>query len=80
MASNRMDRLFTLGIAGTILTCLACFTPGAVALFGLLGLARWAGSLDYVLFPLLGLFVALLAYGTCRRRGPRTGTQGTEGT
>src|SRR5574337_158110 len=55
-----------LGIGGTILTCVACFTPLAVALLGVIGLAGWAGYLDYVLFPLLALFVGLLMLGFLR--------------
>ena len=74
MAGEKRDRLLTGGVAGTIVTCLACFTPAAVALLGLLGLARWAGYLDHMLFPLLGLFLILLAYGYWQRRqGERRG-------
>ena len=60
--------LARLGIIGTILTCIACFTPLAVALLGVIGLARWAGYLDYILFPLLAVFVGLLLVGLVRRR------------
>ena len=68
MSPKKRDGLFTLGIAGTILACLACFTPAAVGLLGLLGLARWAGYLDYVLFPLLAVWLILLGYSYWRRR------------
>ncbi len=61
-------QLFNLGIVGTILACVVCFTPAAVALLGLLGLAGWAGNLDYALFPLLGLFLFLLGYSYWPRR------------
>ena len=67
------EHLLKLGIAGTILACVACFTPAAVALLGLLGLAGWAGYLDYVLFPLLGLFLILLGYGYWQRRQKERG-------
>ncbi len=63
------------GLAGTVLACIACFTPAAVALLGLLGLARWAGYLDYVLFPLLGVFLSILGYSYWKRRqAERAGT------
>ena len=62
------------GIVGTILACVACFTPAAVALLGVLGLARWAGYLDYVLFPLLGVFLIILGYGYWRWRAERAGS------
>lgn len=73
--------LLKLGIAGTVLTCVACFTPAAVAVLGLLGLARWTGYLDYVLLPLLALFLVLLGYGWRRRRwGARLAKAPREGT
>jgi len=57
-----------LGIIGITLTCLACFTPLAVTLLGVIGLAQWAGYLDYALFPLLALCVGLLLVGfICRQ-------------
>ncbi len=68
MEREKGDRLLKVGIAGTILMCLACFTPAAVAMLGILGLARWAGYLDYVLFPLLGLFLVLLGYSYWQRQ------------
>jgi mercuric ion transport protein len=75
MPGKKGEALLTLGMAGTILTCAACFTPAGVVLLGLLGLARWADYLDYVLFPLLGLFLILLGYSYLqRRRAGRTGT------
>jgi mercuric ion transport protein len=61
-----------LGIGGTILTCLACFTPLAVTLLGVIGMAEWAGYLDYVLFPLLALCVGLLLVGFIRRQHDAT--------
>ncbi len=76
MPEQKGDRLLKWGIAGTILACVACFTPAAVDFLGLVGLAQWAGYLDYVLFPLLGLFVILLGYGAWQRRhGERRGTE-----
>ncbi len=68
MPGKKGDSVLKVGIAGTILTCLACFTPAAVVLFGALGLARWAGYLDYALFPLLGLFLVLLGFSYWQRR------------
>lgn len=65
---SKLTGLAWLGIGGTIFTCLACFTPLAVTLLGVIGLARWAGYLDYALFPLLALFAALLLIGLVRRR------------
>jgi len=68
LPGEKGGRLLKVGILGTILACVACFTPAALVLLSLLGLARWAGFLDYVLFPLLALFVIALACGAWQRR------------
>lgn len=62
------DRLLRIGIIGAILTALCCFTPVLVVLFGALGLAALVGYLDYVLFPLLGVFVLLIIIGWYRQQ------------
>lgn len=56
----KRKRLLKIGIVGTILIALCCFTPTLLILFGALGLAAFAGYLDYVLFPLLALFILLI--------------------
>lgn len=61
------SRLLRIGIIGTILTALCCFTPVLVLLLGALGLAAVVGYLDYVLFPLLAVFILLLIVGWYRR-------------
>ena len=65
---TQLSGLARLGIGGTIFTCIACFTPLAVTLLGVIGLARWAGYLDYALFPLLALCVGVLMVGLSRRQ------------
>lgn len=59
----RTKRLLKLGIIGTVITALCCFTPVLLVTFGALGLA---GYLDYVLFPMLGVFLLLLIAGAVR--------------
>ena len=61
------NRLLRIGIIGTVLTALCCFTPVLVVLFGALGLAALVGYLDYVLFPLLVVFLLLVVVGWYRR-------------
>jgi mercuric ion transport protein len=79
MAQKGTPPLLKLGIVGTLLTCVTCFTPAAVMLLGFFGLARWAGYLDSILFPLLGLFLVLLGYGYWQRwHGGRAGAPGRE--
>jgi mercuric ion transport protein len=62
------NRLLKVGVIGTVLTALCCFTPILVIIFGALGLAALVGYLDYVLFPLLGVFVLLVIVGWYRRK------------
>ena len=61
------ERLLRVGIIGAVLTALCCFTHVLVILFGALGLAALVGYLDYVLFPLLAVFVLLVVVGWYRR-------------
>jgi len=61
------NRLLQVGIIGTILTALCCFTPVLVILLSALGLAAVVGYLDFVLFPLLGVFILLVIIGWYRR-------------
>jgi len=51
------------GIWGSIIAAICCFTPVLVVGLGLIGLAAFTQYLDYVLFPMLGLFVILAFYG-----------------
>jgi mercuric ion transport protein len=60
--------LLRLGIVGSIVAALCCFTPVLVLLFGFLGLSAWVGVLDRVLLPALGFFVLLTAYALWRRQ------------
>jgi mercuric ion transport protein len=56
------------GIIGSVVAAICCFTPLLVILLGAVGLSAWLGMLDFVLFPALGLFLAITAYGLWRRR------------
>jgi mercuric ion transport protein len=52
--------LLKVGIIGSVIAALCCFTPILVILFGALGISALVGYLDYVLFPLLGLFLIVI--------------------
>ncbi len=67
MVSGR--RLIRVGAIGSLVTALCCFTPVLVWLLGGLGLSAILGYLDYVLLPLLLVFVLLLVVGIVRYRG-----------
>lgn len=56
------DRWFKTGLWGTTVTAICCFTPLLPWILGLLGLAALTGYLDYILFPLLAIFLAITIY------------------
>lgn len=62
-----ISNLTKLGLVGTVVTALCCFTPILVILFGTLGLSWLVGYLDYFFFPLLFLFVGITIYAFLRR-------------
>ena len=51
------------GIIGSLVAALCCFTPILAMLLGVLGLGWLTGYLDYVLFPVLFIFLGLTVYG-----------------
>ncbi len=61
-------KLLKVGIIGTVIAALCCFTPVLVVLFGVVGLSAFTGYLDLVLFPALGIFVILTVFALWRRR------------
>ena len=65
MAANKC---FKAGLWGSIIAAICCFTPVLVIGLGAIGLAAFTPYLDYVLFPLLGLFLILTFYGWLQRR------------
>ena len=67
-------KLFKTGLWGTIVTAICCFTPLLPWVLGLVGLAILTPYLDYVLFPLLFLFLAIAFWGW--RRARRTAERG----
>jgi|TARA_R100001224_G_scaffold113588_1_gene99559 mercuric ion transport protein len=65
--------LLRLGIVGTIIVALCCFTPVLVILVAAVGLSALTGYLDYVLIPALLIFLGLTVYAV-RRRSKRSDT------
>ena len=67
--------LLRIGVIGTIVAVLCCFTPVLVILVTAVGLSAIIGWLDYVLFPALGGFAVLTLYALwrMRRRASRDG-------
>ena len=60
--------LLKVGIIGTIVVALCCFTPVLVLLLGAVGLSAIVGWLDFALFPALAFFVGLTAFALWKRR------------
>ena len=65
---DRRSRLLGIGIVGTVIAALCCFTPVLVVLLGAVGLAALTGYLDYVLLPALVFFIGLTVYALYRRK------------
>lgn len=62
------NTLLKVGVTGTVLAALCCFTPVLVILLGLVGLSAFVGYLDYVLFPALAAFIGLTLYALHHKR------------
>lgn len=76
----RTQTLLRTGIIGTVVTIICCFTPALVVLLGAAGLSIWLGWLDYILFPLLLLFVAVTIVALVQRARHRPSQQSSSGT
>ena len=61
--SDIMNNMSKVGLVGTLVTAVCCFTPALVVVLSLVGLSALTGYLDMVLLPLLVLFVVLWIYG-----------------
>ncbi len=60
--------LLKLGLTGTIVTAICLFTPTLAWLLALSGMAGWLAWTDYVLLPLLAVFLGVTAYAVLRAR------------
>ncbi len=63
------SRLLSLGVAGTVITAVCCFTPALVLILGVLGLSAAVGWLDDVLLPALAASAGLTIFALIRLRG-----------
>ncbi len=70
--------LLRIGLIGTVVAAICCFTPVLVILFGVVGLSAAVGYLDYVLFPALAIFLAITGYALWRRSRRGTDPQGDQ--
>lgn len=72
--------LLKVGIIGTVVAALCCFTPVLVILFGVVGLSAMVGYLDLVLFPALGVFILLTIYALWRKNAREAAVSERNGT
>lgn len=63
------DRLLKRGLGGALFMAVCCFTPLLVVVVAGVGLSALTGWLDYVLFPLLFLCLAVVAQALWLRAG-----------
>ncbi len=66
------ETLLRVGVVGSILAALCCFTPLLLILLGVVGLGALTGYLDYVLLPALAGFVGITIWALHRQRRSRT--------
>ncbi|SIS64614.1 mercury resistance system transport protein MerF [Salimicrobium flavidum] len=64
----RENKWFIGSLTGFFVTLLCCATPLLVISLGLLGLGAWVGYLDYVLIPLLIVFLILVFVSNKKRK------------
>ena len=69
---DNQSRLLKVGLIGTVIAALCCFTPVLVILFGAVGLSAMLGWLDYVLLPALAVFIGITVYALWKRRNSET--------
>ena len=61
-------QLLGLGLFGTVILALCCFTPVLVILLGIVGMSAVLGWLDFFLLPALAFFIGLTVYAVWRRQ------------
>ena len=66
------QKLLRVGIIGSVIAALCCFTTVLVSLLAVVGLSAAVGWLDYVLFPALFIFIGITIYAVHRRRKAAT--------
>lgn len=69
--TQNSNTLLRVGIIGTVLVAVCCFTPLLVILLGLVGLSALTGFLDYVLLPALAIFIGVMLYAIGRKRSAK---------
>jgi mercuric ion transport protein len=66
------DRWLKIGAVGAIITAVCCFTPVLVIIFSALGIAVITAWLDFILLPLLAVFLILIGWSLWKRHQIRS--------
>ncbi len=72
-------RLLKIGIVGTVVAALCCFTPLLGGLLAGVGLSALVGWLDYVLLPALAIFIGIVVYALVRQWRGKASASAQEG-
>lgn len=74
MNAMKDKKFLRVGLVGTGIAAICCFTPALVLLLGALGMSALVGWwLDLILFPAMAIFMGVTAYGFyLRRRGRKS--------
>ena len=64
-------KLLGIGIGGSVVAAICCFTPALVVLLGAAGLSAWLAWLDFVLLPALVLFLGVTVFALIRLQRTR---------
>ena len=68
MKKSPNNKLIKVGIIGTIVAALCCFTPILLLLLGALGLASLVAYLDFFLIPALIIFAGMTFFGLIKMK------------
>jgi mercuric ion transport protein len=61
------NKLLKVGLTGTVIAALCCFTPLLVWLLVAIGFSAVIGYLDFILFPALVIFICITGYALWHR-------------
>lgn len=67
MAVQSSNGLLKVGLIGSAIAAVCCFTPVLVIGLSVVGLGMLIGYLDYILLPALVIFIAITVYAMTRR-------------
>ncbi|HIE64763.1 MAG: mercury resistance system transport protein MerF [Nitrospira sp.] len=67
MAGKSSNGLLKVGLIGSVVAAVCCFTPVLVIGLSAVGFAVLIGYLDYVLLPALVIFIGITVYAMTRR-------------